>query len=462
MRLPLPGRHVGRLSILVSFVAAATAAAQPPQSAPDVVSVGPLRLDDVVTVALQRNPSVDVARHRWAAAAALPPGVDSLPDPELRLGLYGQPLGSLDPLDGQLRLQLTQQFPHPGTLDRRAAVAEREAERVATEIPGSRVLVAAMARRAYQDLYLAERAREIHHGHLQLVRELSESTEERYAAGEVPQENVLRALQELTALFIELEGVDRDVATARSALNRVLHRPPAAALGSPEAPALDQLSGYRLDALLAAAETSSPALREAMAMTAREAARLESDRYERKPDFGLTLQWWTASDGMGGRTERYSLLGTLTLPWLHDAKYTASVDAAISAHDAAEARVLSVRDGVLEGVTRAWERAGAAARIAELYRTTLLPQSEQSLRAARSAYQTGRAEFVTVVDNERTLLLNRLGLARIEAEYGRAIADLLEAVGVTRWNEVPETDTVEEEPEKGTHRVTLRASGGAR
>jgi len=38
--------------------------------------------------------------------------------------------------------------------------------------------------------------------------------------------------------------------------------------------------------------------------------------------------------------------------------------------------------------------------------------------------------FVAVVDNERTLLLNRLALARAEADYGRAAADLYEAVGV--------------------------------
>lgn len=442
----LSGRLAGALPIVVSCVAAAVATAAPGQSPAGPPPSGSLELTDVVAAAVERNPAVSVAEHRRAAAAAVPAGVRSLPDPTLRFGLYDQPLGSLDPLDGQLRLQLTQLFPHPGTLARRAEVAEREVTWLDAGIAASRVEVGAMARRAYYDLYLAQRAREIHHGHLQLVRELSESTEERYAAGESPQENVLRALQELTQLFTELVGVDRDLATARAALNRVLHRPPTAEIGSPEPPVLDELEGWRLELLLAAAERLSPALSETRAATGRAAALVESERHEAKPDFGVSLEWWTASDGMGGRFERYAVLGTMTLPWLHDDKYAAAVDAAIAGRAEAEARTLVARDRVLERVAAAWERARAAARIAELYRTTLLPQSEQSLEAARAAYQTGMAGFVTVVDNERTLLFNRLGLARIEAEYGRAIADLLEAVGVTGWDEIPEAGAIDAAP----------------
>ena len=72
----------------------------------------------------------------------------------------------------------------------------------------------------------------------------------------------------------------------------------------------------------------------------------------------------------------------------------------------------------------------AQARIVEIYQTSVIPQSQQSLEAARSSYRTGAASFVTVVDNERTLLLNRLALARAEADYGTAVADLGAALGV--------------------------------
>lgn len=473
MRPHLPGRLAGVLPICLALAVFPTSATPVAAQSTELTGPGPLQIDDVVSEALARNPSIFAAEHRWSAVAALPDGVRSLPDPTLRFGLYDQPVGSLDPLDGQLRLQLTQPLPHPGTLERRAAVVEREADRMAVAIPASRVRVAAMARRAYYDLYLAERAGEIHHGHLELVRELSVSTEERYAAGDSPQESVLRALQELTQLFTELTSVERDVVTARAALNRVLHRAPNAPLGSPTATPLDGIPEHGLEDLLAAAERLSPELEEARAAVAREAARVASDRHEAKPDFGVILEWWTAPDGMGGRRERYAILGTLTLPWLHDDKYTAAVAAAIAARAAAESEVSVRRDRVLEVVATAWERARTAARIAELYRTTLLPQSEQSLLAAKNAYETGRADFVTVVDSERTLLLNRLGLARFEAEHGRAMADLLEAVGVTQWDEIAAGDAMPEampdgpggrlgNPVDAARRVSQRTPGARR
>ncbi len=54
------------------------------------------------------------------------------------------------------------------------------------------------------------------------------------------------------------------------------------------------------------------------------------------------------------------------------------------------------------------------------------------MTAAQSAYETDQAPFVSVIDAERDLLLNRLGLARAEADLGIGIADLAEALGVVR------------------------------
>ena len=436
MRTTSPNRSPWRLraGVLLTIYSASTLAWT--AAGQTTMDSGRLTADAIVVAALAANPGIEAARQRSAAARALPAGRRSLPDPTLRFGLYSVPIGSLDPLDGQLRLQLQQSFPHPGTLERRAAVAEREHEWVAQSIPKTQVAVAAAARRAYYELWYSESAGAIHHGHLELVRQLSDSAEERYAAGQVPQENVLRALQELTTLLVEISAVERDVATARVKLNSILHRGPSQPLGSPEAPRLDQLDEHRLEELLAAAEHLSPALAASRALVAVEQARIETERHESKPDFGVMAEFWTASDGMGGRFERYALLGTLTLPWLHDDKYVAAVGAAIASRAVAESERSAARDRVFESVASAWERARAAERIAELYRTTLLLQSQQSLRAARAAYETSRADFVAVVDNERILLMNRLGMARIEADYGRAIADLMEAIGITHWDQI--------------------------
>ncbi len=53
----------------------------------------------------------------------------------------------------------------------------------------------------------------------------------------------------------------------------------------------------------------------------------------------------------------------------------------------------------------------------ELYRTTVLPQAEQTLEAAQAGYRTDRADFLDLIDAERTLLDYQL-------EYIRALVRL--------------------------------------
>jgi outer membrane protein TolC len=66
----------------------------------------------------------------------------------------------------------------------------------------------------------------------------------------------------------------------------------------------------------------------------------------------------------------------------------------------------------------------------ELYRTTLLPQAEQSLRVAEAAYQSDRIDFLNLLDSDRTLVDFRLEYFRNLAEYGKNVAHLERALGV--------------------------------
>ena len=189
--------------------------------------------------------------------------------------------------------------------------------------------------------------------------------------------------------------------------------------------------GLVLKDLLVVAQ-GNPLLAAADAAIRREQARVESERHEAKPDFTVMAEWWTADDGIGGRFERYALMATITLPWVNKRSYSAAVSRASAQKLAAVAERQARLDEVHRDVIAAWHRSTASERIVELYRTTLLPQSETTLAAAQAAYETDRAPFVSVIDAERDLLLNRLGLARAEADQGIAIADLAEALGVVR------------------------------
>ena len=81
-------------------------------------------------------------------------------------------------------------------------------------------------------------------------------------------------------------------------------------------------------------------------------------------------------------------------------------------------------------VHEAYVRAIAAGQRASLVQTTVLPQTRQTLEAARVAYQADRGDFLGVIDDQRALLAAELSYFRALSERELALADLARAVGV--------------------------------
>jgi len=65
-----------------------------------------------------------------------------------------------------------------------------------------------------------------------------------------------------------------------------------------------------------------------------------------------------------------------------------------------------------------------ARRLAELYRNTIIPQSRAAVSSALAAYRVGKVDFMTLLDDQMTVNKYRQELVALEAEEGRAWAEL--------------------------------------
>ena len=67
---------------------------------------------------------------------------------------------------------------------------------------------------------------------------------------------------------------------------------------------------------------------------------------------------------------------------------------------------LALRPGeeVVRAVAEGLIRAKTAARLVEIYRDTLRPQAQATLRAASAAYQTDQTDFLNLIDSQNTAL----------------------------------------------------------
>ena len=69
-----------------------------------------------------------------------------------------------------------------------------------------------------------------------------------------------------------------------------------------------------------------------------------------------------------------------------------------------------------------------------LYENALIPQAEESLKASQAGYETGKADFLDLIDAERVLLNFKIAYYRSVTNYGKYIADLERAVGTNMEN----------------------------
>ncbi|HAS82364.1 MAG TPA: hypothetical protein DCS43_06760 [Verrucomicrobia bacterium] len=81
-----------------------------------------------------------------------------------------------------------------------------------------------------------------------------------------------------------------------------------------------------------------------------------------------------------------------------------------------------------------------------LLATSLVPKAEQALEVAREEFSAGKADFMTLIDAQRTLLEFRLMRERATADREIAMGDIGCCVGKYRTDPSDPTKNQEEKP----------------
>lgn len=385
----------------------------------------PLSLDVLVAAALARNPEVKAAEARLAAAKAKIPQAGALADPRVGVAFDDVPVRTADPTEGDRQGFVMQDLPFPGKLGLRADVAEKEAAAVAAALAAKERDVVAEVKKAFYELYAAERALAIQEEQIKLVEQFVAIAQTKYETGKATQQDLLKAQVELLMLQNDLLMLQAERATARVDLNRVLYRPAQAQLGlTPETPV--EVGGQDLAALRRAALERRPELRAAWAEVEKSAkARELAEKNRNLPDF--TVEWRYMSS-RGEMEDRWMGGLSLNLPWFNPMHaYEVKETRAMAA--ASRSELLATRSTALAGVESGFAKVETSRRLVQLFRTSLLPQAEQALAAAQKGYETDRVDFLSLVDSERALRGIKLSYHRTMAQLGQQFAELERAVG---------------------------------
>jgi outer membrane protein TolC len=388
----------------------------------------PLTLDAALDEALAKNPTLIALQKQFEAARVRPAQERFLMPPTLEAQIWQWPISSVNPLDTNMYMFTAgQDIPGRGKRRARAAVLEKEAAVAESDIAVRARGVVDEVKRAYAGLFLARTHIDIHLASVDLLGQFADVSEARYSTGRISQQDVLKAVVEIAKVHEDLVTMEERARIVQAQLNTLLDRPPDAPIGPVGAP-------HERVVLPAASELQrialerQPELRAAAVERERADAALTAAQTEYRPDFfvggGYMLMprdrdSWTASVGI-------TWPGA---PWSRG-RLDARVAEARAETDAATARQRAVESAVRFAVQEAYVRVQSAARRAALLRTSIVPQSAQTLEVSRVAYQTDRVDFLALIDNQRVLLDAQLAYYRAVSDLEQAIADLERAVGI--------------------------------
>jgi outer membrane protein TolC len=385
----------------------------------------PLRLADVLAAAREHNPELRAARERARAAAAIPRQVAALDDPTLAWESWNVPNSlRVNRADNNI-FRLSQKLPFPGKRGLAGKVAEREATVVERDADSVELDVLAEVKRTYYDLWQAHQNLLIYQRERALLERFARTAERRYGTGDVPQTDVLRAQVELTRTVNRVTTETLAIASARAELNALLSQEPSEPLGVPEEAPLPELDDTPA-ALVTLALERRPELAAQAAAVSREETAIRLARRNYWPDFEVSVGRFVNYDTDDG----FGAMASVTIPLAYRSKYEAAVAEARARLSAAQADLRRVQDRVRREVEQAFLRARTARLQHDLFVTTHIPQTEQTLRVSESAYETGAVDFLTLIDTVRAIEAVHLEHIEAASALEKAYADIERAVGV--------------------------------
>ncbi len=407
-------RSLARLAALAALAVVA-AGARPVQAqvAPDpadaiVAAIADPQLKLVLEHVLARNPSIGVARARAFAAGTMPAQLRPLPDPMLMATWRAR----TDDMERAM-IGLRQEVPLGGKRGLRAEAASLEAVAMDASVEATRLRVVTEAREVYHEIGFLDATERIIREEIETLRRFDELARSRYAAGSGMQEDAVKIQAEITRKEIELIGLDSARRDAVAALNALradpwgsLGRVP---LGSPAAP--PEATGVQ-----AIAMSDRPEIAMADARIAAARVRVELARKEGVPD--LTLQGdYGIMGGMGSGldNDEITLGAGINLP-VHRGRIAAGIDQAVHEQAAAVAERAAIEVALRRDAAQITARLSLTERQLRLHRGVLAVQADEALRSAESAYATGMAGSLELLDAERVLFEVRLGTARAQAD----------------------------------------------
>lgn len=389
----------------------------------------PLDLKWLVHQAIEHNPEIIAAQKRLNATKAKISQAKSLDDPSIRAGSYdmsNSPIninGQTDML--QQRYGVSQKIPFPGKLRLRGEVAVEETNITERELQSKTQEIIALVKSTFYELHYINNAINITEENRDLLRKFTKVAETKYSVGKITQRDVLAAQVELSTLANNMIVLNKEKESVIARLNILLDRPTQVPLGKPRTFEKHSLN-LTLKELEDIAIKNRPELKKYDHAVKREEATLKLSKKDYYyADFEPMVEYMQEDK----RSDTWASALTINVPWFWP-KNRSKVNESKEELNAAKSDYRFVNNKTLFEVKDYLVKVQSSESTINLYKTGVIPQAEQSLKAARIGYEADRLDFLTLIDSQRILLNSRLLYYRALTDFEQNLANLEKAVGM--------------------------------
>ncbi|MDA8107937.1 MAG: TolC family protein [Betaproteobacteria bacterium] len=381
----------------------------------------------LVAEAREHNPELRAAAEERKAARERIPQAGALDDPMLEAGVVNLPAESLrfdrEPMTMKM-IGLSQKLPYPGKRGLREALAAKDAEAANYAYQETANRVVQRVKSAYYDLALSDESIRITRDNRAALGRLLELVRSRYEVGLASQADALKAQTQIAKMDDELLSLGRERRIAESELTRLLGRSRSEAI-APEPLRPQHAALPPLEILEADAGRVSPQLLALKSALARSGTGVELAHKDYYPDFDVRFSYGQRDNLPGMPQENLvSLTVAINLPLWRRSKLEPRVAEAEAMRDQAQSRYQAQLDELRARLRQAVASARQGLDSIRLYETAILPQARLTLDAALSAYQVGRADFLTLLDSQMAVFNYRVAHAAAVAGYDKARAEI--------------------------------------
>jgi outer membrane protein TolC len=387
-------------------------------------------LDSLINEALINNPEIQASYESWKAARYKAKRVSGLPDPMARYTYFGE---SVETKVGpqEHKYGISQKIPFPGKLHLKKKAESKRADMLKEKHDATKREVIKSIKFVYYDIFWVDKAIDITRGEKNILETLEKVAKRKYETTHSPQQDVIKAQVEISGLIDKLFMLKQHRKSLEAKMNALLNRAKGAPFHKPEEVRLDNFEYNLEDLHNLAAGTRQEVM----------AANLDTERakYEKSlawlnflPDFSFGFDYIQVGGGTTGLDndgdDAWTTTFALHVPiWL--SKQVAEVKEKKASLRASKKNYENVKNSVASEVEDVYYRIHTYKDIVSLYKTALVPQTQQAFDAARLAYETGKVDFLNWIDSERVLLKTRLAYYKAVVDYEKSIAYLERIVG---------------------------------